>query len=232
MSIQSLQHIYQEARNTSNHAVHHAFVQQLLEDTSEAALEFHYRIMHDPGNASLQQEVEKAYCERGKSGYEFLLPKLGMPIPAFNKANLLHLLGHSGNNDLLKNILPHITDPNKEVRCQAIAATGWLGNASTVCYLKRLLVTERTGHLRIAILKAVRQITQREPEAKNGLADVLYNRLTVETDEKALAATAFALQELIGMKAGLSEDERTGEISGDLRSAKDILLKNDSRFKA
>lgn len=216
---------FQIAEKSDSFRIHNNFLNSLLQDHTEQAMEWHYRFFNDSTNEELKQILGKGFIKRKEIGAKFLLNKLKTENDSLKKSNIIHLLGLTYNSNFLIDIIPYLEDINTEIRYKAIIACGWLGDFNTIDTLIKHFYREKIDYLRAFTITAMRQIYFKDNDVKSKMLQFLHKQIISEENEEVTAVMIVVIQDLVKIKYGLKENSTTGEISGNINKAKNKILK-------
>ena len=216
---------FENANETDSFKVHNDFLNSLLINESDVGCQLHYSFFKNATNKNLKRILGKGFLKRGEKGFDFLLKKLTLELDTLQKSNVIHLLGLSHSKRFLPNILPFLNDTNWDIRYKAIVSIGWIGDESTITNLENHYSMEKANDLRGFTITAMRQIYFRFTEAKDAILKFLFNKIKTEKSDVVIAIIIVVIQDLTKIKYGLKEDPSTGELSGDISTAKEKLFK-------
>lgn len=222
---EDLQQLYYRARSSDDEELREQFLAELVSRHDPNTLEFHLRLLHDRSDVEFYLDLRAAYEDHGAAGERFLVSRISAAQDPLLRADMLLLLGLMNSSAARNLALLAVADATPEVRENAMAVLGWLGDSQDLPILVSGLLADGAEEVRADAAGAMCQVWYRLPETKADILQAYLIALEREPSETVLRAVTLSAQTLLKARFGMRIDDDTGEIVGDYVAARSKALK-------
>jgi hypothetical protein len=196
------------------------FQKELISNSSEEVLDFHYECLRDLSDWQLYSYCRAAFVKRGSSVESYLLEKLKSEGDEHVIGDVIHLLGRLRSSSSLPLALKYIKSDVLYIKDVCLYVIGWVGFRNEISLLSEYLNNGSTPELRITAGSALRQIYWRFPDFGDFILDCLSGSYYLEKNDLVKARVIELMSTISKKNLGIREDKNDPNILlGDLKKA-------------